>query len=151
MGQPLQTFRDSMGFLIFAAVPDRVGLQSFTESRHVESIMRRNPGRTRYRRRSAHHVRITNRPFISLLRTHRPAEHKRDLADSEVLRQQAVLRTHVIGNIELGKCRHTVGSRRIMRRTGQAVAELVRNHNEIPAWVKRKAFADVMLQAPART
>ena len=148
-GEPPQPRLHIVGAGVFAAVPGRVGLQRLAEGVHIQRVMRRAARGSGNRRSAAHHVGVTRRPFVGLLRAHGPAEHQLQFADAEMLRHQAVLGAHIVGDVKRRKRRHAVRRRRVVRRTGQPVAELVRKDDEVARRVQRQPLADIVRQTAA--
>jgi len=52
-----------------------------------------------------HHVGVAHGPFVGLLGAHGAADNQRQAPYAEVLRQQAVLGTHIVADAHLRKIR----------------------------------------------
>ena len=85
-----------VGCAVPAAREGRVGAQRLAERVGEEPAMVGDLGGAGERRRALHHLGVTHRPFVGLLRAHRAAEDERELGDAEFFRQQLVLRAHVV-------------------------------------------------------
>src|SRR5581483_10684849 len=81
--------------LIKSAVPGRIRFEGILVRTHKKIIVRRHPSEPGKWQRPLHHVGIPNRPFISLLRAHRPAQDKLQLLDVVALRYQTMLRANI--------------------------------------------------------
>ena len=100
-------------------------------------IMPRSPRRPADGRNPLHHVRVQRPPLVSLLRPHGPPHHHRNPLDTEHLRNQPVLATHVVIQRHPRKPSPVIRHRRIRRRRRKPVSHHVRHDDEIPFRVQR--------------
>ena len=104
--------------------------------------MARALGRAAERRDALDHVGIERAPLEGLQRAHRPAGDERQLLHAELLGHQPVLHPHIVARRHQREARPVIGLRRIARRRGQAVAQHVRDDDEILVRIERHARPD---------
>ena len=135
-----------------AILPGRVGSQRRLDAFEKHIIVRRSLGRAADRRDALDPIGEQRAPVKGLLRPHRKTVDELDPLDAEHLGQQALLHPHIVGHREMRVAPAVEGRRRVARRGGQPVAELVDDDDEIFGWIERPARRDqpfevVMLRA----
>src|SRR5262245_51798298 len=115
--------------------------QRFGEQKIMHGVLRG----ARDRRRALDHVRVAHRPFVGLLRTHRATDDERETRELELLRDELVLRAHVVTDAYMGKVGHTAGWRRVVRRAGETVADLIDDDDEVGLRIECTPLTDVYL------
>ena len=129
-------------FLVPAVIVDRVGGQRRFHAFKEDEIVPGTACRAHERQDALDHVGKRGAPLERLRRAHRPAGHQLDLLNAEFLGDQSVLQLHLVVDGDARKARAIVGLGRVARRRRQAVAEHVRNDDEIFARIERHALAD---------
>src|ERR1700722_18289461 len=115
--------------------------QCFSEKRIMDGVL----GGASNGRGAFHHFGISYRPFIGLLCAHGAAYDERETFQVEFFRDKFVLRAHVIPDAHMGKISHPGRWRRIVRRGGKTIADLIDYDDEILAGIEGVALADIYL------
>ncbi len=126
-------------FLVPAVVERRVGLQRGLGALEKHEVVARAFRRSLKRQNTFDHVGIKRAPVIGLQCAHRPAGHQLDLLDPEFLRHQPMLLANIVVGGHIRELRPVPRRRRVARRGRQAVAEHVRNDDEIFRRIERHA------------
>src|SRR5689334_5686459 len=82
--------------IVPTVVPRLVGGERGAHALEKHSVVRRRARRSAKWSDALHHLGMAHRPLKSLLRTHRPSDHQRDALRAELLRDQTMLRHHVV-------------------------------------------------------
>src|SRR3984885_4560890 len=115
--------------------------QCFREKRIMDGVL----GGASNGRGALHHVGVSYRPLIGLLCAHGAAYNERETFQVKFFRDKFVLRAHVIPDAHMGKISHPGRWRRVVRRGGKTIADLINDDDEILAGIEGVALADIYL------
>src|SRR4051794_23457883 len=99
----------------------------------------------RNRRGALHHFRVMYSPFVGLLGTHGAADNQRETRQAKFFRDKFLLCPDVITDADMRKIPHPSRRRRVVRRGGKAVANLVDDDDEILVGIERATLPDIHL------
>src|SRR5579862_3738663 len=125
-----------------AFLPGCVRRQRGLHALEENKIMARTFGRTAERRDQIHHIGVKRTPMESLQRAHRPAGNQANVLDAELLRHQTMLGADIVVGRHLRKSRSVVRFGHVAWRRGQAVAEHIRDDDEVLLWIECPALAN---------
>src|SRR5260221_3452886 len=133
-----------------ALIPCRVGVDGFTVGVNEDRVVGGDLCRAGNRGRPFDPVRVAKRPFIGLLRSHRPPEDELQCFNAKLRRIELVLRPDVIADRDLGKRGLAERWRRIVRRGRHPVADLAWQDDEVLLGIQCHPLTDEDLHVLVR-
>src|SRR5215208_3099832 len=77
------------------------------------------------------HVWKAHGPFVGLLGTHRSPNDERQALEAKLFSDEYMLSLHIVTNAHVGKIGHAVRKGRIVWRTGEPIANLIDDDDEV--------------------
>jgi hypothetical protein len=125
-----------------AFFPGGVGGQRCLDALEKDEVVPGAFRRAAERGEHIHHVRMERASVERLQRAHRPADHQANVLDTKLLGDEPVLGANVVIGGDQREPQAIVWFGHVAARRRQAVAEHIRDDDEILGWIERHAGAD---------